>query len=130
MNELVLPQDKHDLERAQVLLACSESELEPYLPELLEWLGDLNWPVAQIVFEVLHKISPDKLWPFFQAILTQTEDGVWKYNCLTYIETAFSGADLRMLQEDLEAIQANLTERDKLEEVDLMLTDLLGKIRG
>ena len=38
---------------AKILSYKTDSELLPYLPELLEWLQDLNWPGAFIIIERL-----------------------------------------------------------------------------
>ena len=35
----------------------SDAELCPYLPNLLEWLQDLNWPGAQLIYDRLTELS-------------------------------------------------------------------------
>ena len=42
---------------AKVLVDKSDAELCPYLPNLLEWLQDLNWPGAQLIYDRLTELS-------------------------------------------------------------------------
>ncbi len=42
---------------AKVLADKSDAELCPYLPNLLEWLQDLNWPGAQLIYDRLTELS-------------------------------------------------------------------------
>ena len=46
---------------AKILCEKTDSEIEPYLDELLEWLQDLNWPGALTIVERLKKFSGEKL---------------------------------------------------------------------
>ena len=40
----LLPKDKHDDETIKRLRKLPIQELVPLLPELLEWVADVNWP--------------------------------------------------------------------------------------
>ena len=44
---------------AKVIVLKSDEDLEDYLYELLEWLQDMNWPGADIIFNRLSQISAD-----------------------------------------------------------------------
>src|SRR5688500_18615540 len=46
INSLV-PRNKHDRKRAAAAIAAGYPAVAPVLPEMLEWLQDMNWPVAQ-----------------------------------------------------------------------------------
>ena len=46
---------------ARALYVMSDDRLEPYLPSLLEWLQDLNWPGALIIMDRLKVFSGKKL---------------------------------------------------------------------
>ena len=46
---------------AKALYEISDEKLEQYLPSLLEWLQDLNWPGALIILDRLKKFSGKKL---------------------------------------------------------------------
>ena len=66
---------------AQILSEKSDSILEPYLPQLLEWLQDLNWPGALVILDRLKLFSGEKLkTPFLElvtyAIGLKSEEGL------------------------------------------------------
>ena len=42
--------------RAKVIALKTDDELKPYLPLLFEWLQDLNWPGAFVIFDRLLKM--------------------------------------------------------------------------
>ena len=46
---------------AKILSAKSDSELERYLPELFQWLQDMTWPGAEIIYSRLQRMSQDKI---------------------------------------------------------------------
>ncbi len=46
---------------AKILTEKSDEELTPYLPQLLEWLEDLNWPGALIILDRLKAFSGEEL---------------------------------------------------------------------
>ncbi len=46
---------------ARALYEMSDERLESYLPSLLEWLQDLNWPCALIILDRLKIFSGKKL---------------------------------------------------------------------
>jgi len=41
---------------AKVIISKRDEELKPYLPLLFEWLKDLNWPGAMLIFDRLAQI--------------------------------------------------------------------------
>ena len=53
---------------ADILFEKTDSELEPYLLGLLEWLQDLNWPGAQTILDRLLLLNGGLLYvPFLQC---------------------------------------------------------------
>ena len=50
---------------ARILHKKSDTELEPYLDGLLEWIRDLNWPGAQTILNRLKSFSGQKLKSHF-----------------------------------------------------------------
>ena len=42
---------------ARVLVKHTDNELSPYVPELLEWCQDMNWPGAEIIYDRLLKMD-------------------------------------------------------------------------
>ncbi|MGF6116213.1 hypothetical protein ABIE30_001120 [Janthinobacterium lividum] len=74
---LPLPRDKHDTENAQALIALSWEEIRPAMPQILEWMQDVNWPVAGVLLPYLAGIGP-RLAPYVKTVLA-SDDEQWKY---------------------------------------------------
>jgi len=79
----LIPQTKFDTNRAEQVVAAGYPAIEPILPELLEWIQDCNWPVAQILAPFLGTIGTPLL-PHIRRILA-TDDDMWKYWTFTYL---------------------------------------------
>lgn len=72
----LIPKHKGDIEVIERLRELSFEEIKPIVPDLLEWLQDVNWPIAGPVAEVLEPFG-DLLAPDILRIL-QTDDDIWK----------------------------------------------------
>ena len=59
---------------ARALYEISDDRLEKYLPSLLEWLQDLNWPGAMIILDRLKIFSGKKLKKPFIDLFTYAEN--------------------------------------------------------
>lgn len=73
----LIPKDKFDIEGAEKLKQYSFEEIKPIIPELLEWLQDLNWPVSKSVAETLIPFSENIALEILQIL--KGEDEIWKY---------------------------------------------------
>ena len=65
---------------AKVIALKSDEELKPFLCMLFEWLQDMNWPGADIIFNRLTRIPFSKLESDFQLSRKRAEAGddeVW-----------------------------------------------------
>ena len=78
----LIPKDKGDIETAEKLKNYSYEDLKEIIPDLLEWLQDLNWPVAKPVSECLESIN-DKITTELLSILKSHDDEIWKYSIVT-----------------------------------------------
>ncbi|MDN2674935.1 DUF5071 domain-containing protein [Janthinobacterium sp. SUN026] len=74
---LPLPRDKHDTRNAQALIALSWEEVRPAMPQILEWVQDVNWPVAGVLLPYLAGIGP-RLAPYIKTVLAGNDEQ-WKY---------------------------------------------------
>lgn len=66
---------------AKVLISKSDEELELYFVELFEWLKDMNWPGAYLIYDRLICVSNEKFLPAYQYSLSaakQMKDCVWE----------------------------------------------------
>jgi len=71
------PRNKFDIKTADKLKQYSYSEIKPIVPDLLEWIQDMNWPVAKTVADYLITIS-EYLTDEIIEILNGN-DSMWKY---------------------------------------------------
>ena len=72
----LVPRDKLDNSGIETLKTINADEIEPILGQLLEWIQDINWPVAQELFHVLPRFHI-KLVPHIKAVLNSHDD-IWK----------------------------------------------------
>lgn len=71
-----LPQDKGDLEAVMRLKNLPFQQLKPYIPKLLEWLQDSNWPIAGSVADLLKPFAGELTNDLINIL--QTDDEQWK----------------------------------------------------
>ena len=76
----LIPLDKEDVERAMKLKDHPFEEIKPFVPQLLSWIQNMNWPVAGPVADYLVTVS-SKITPEILSVLKGDND-VWKYSCL------------------------------------------------
>ncbi|ANT51187.1 DUF5071 domain-containing protein [Mesorhizobium amorphae] len=100
----LVPVDKLDTDKASALTALGYPAIEPILPQLLEWLQDINWPVAQVLQPLLAGIGPP-LAPHLRQILRGNDD-IWIYWILVSV-VAYSPALAGCLTDELEHLAAN-----------------------
>lgn len=85
---------------AKVLISKSDEELELYFVELFEWLKDMNWPGAYLIYDRLICVSIEKFIPAYQYSLSaakQMEDRIWEMVLKDlFIEYVFSLIDWHM----------------------------------
>lgn len=76
IRELV-PKDKFDESGVEELKKLSFQQIKPIVPDLLEWLQDMNWPVASNIADIMRPFT-DKITAELVAIL-QSDHVMWKY---------------------------------------------------
>lgn len=66
---------------AKVLVSKGDQELDFYLLPMFQWLQDMNWPGAELIYERLKRMSVDQLETAYKislSIAESTGDIVWK----------------------------------------------------
>lgn len=80
---LVRPKDKSYWENAaQVLITIGYPRTKMIIPELFEWIADINWPGADIIFSFLSTLEKATLMPFIEEACIkakQNEDDEWLF---------------------------------------------------
>lgn len=111
----LVPQHKSDIQRARAAVAAGYPTVEPVLGDLLTWLQDMNWPVAQALAPFLATIGLP-LAPHVRAVL-DGDDLVWKY----WIVHSVLGASRPLAEAfraDVERLASSPTESEAGEEID------------
>lgn len=123
-----IPNNKFDIEKIEYLSKKKYPEYKLILPDLFEWIKDMNWPVARKIAPLLINAGED-IVPIVENILN-TDDDVWKYWTLNYIVDKMDDSIILLIKSDLERIVINPTDGEKIDEVDISAKQLLDKISG
>ncbi|WP_102272307.1 DUF5071 domain-containing protein [Cytobacillus massiliigabonensis] len=121
-----LPTDKHDFDRVHQLKQMERTALLPLLPDLMEWIQDMNWPIAREVAELLLTF-PNELVPLIKEVLA-TNDDVWKYWCLIILAKKLPEDMRKHLKAELTRLVESPTAGEKLEELDEIAREILRTI--
>ncbi|CAM2880657.1 DUF5071 domain-containing protein [Chryseobacterium flavum] len=118
----LIPKDKSDLFTAEKLKHYSYDDLKEIIPDLLEWLQDMNWPVAKTVSEYLFSIN-DKITSELLPILKSNKDEVWKY----WIITVFGPVtQCPVIKNEIIRIAVSPTKNEKIEEVHEVAQEIMN----
>ena len=124
-SQALLPKDKFDLDVVNRLSSATPEQVSGVAPSLLEWIADMNWPVASEIIQVLpgfYKV----LLPSIESILTNTDnDIIWRCNIISKLLTQFPQESLLplfpIIQKYADFIPQNEDEEDlKNVELDLV----------
>jgi len=114
----LIPKNKFDFSSFPKLMEFSENEIIPILPELILWIADMNWPIADEMVNILIR-HPDALTPVIKKKLQPTETDVeLKYFIITDLIPKLPANFQKLLLMDIERIIDNPTNDEK--------TDVLG----
>lgn len=97
------PKDKYDIERAQDLLKCDSELLIDWIPDLLYYLTDMNWPVAETMAKVLSQQKSQNLIPHFLRSLRLTEliDSDLKRGILYFVDEFWGAEEIVLMKSEL-----------------------------
>ena len=121
----IVPANKSDLDACNNLLQASDEEVKEKLNELLEWVQDINWPVAVHICERLKNIGSPLVEPVKNILLSTDE--VWKYWVISGLLSKASNETICSLKTELENIVKNPTDAEKAEEVNIVASEVLVK---
>lgn len=115
-SQALLPNDKFDLDVVNRLSSATPEQVSGVAPSLLEWIADMNWPVASGVIQVLpgfYKV----LLPSIESILTNPDnDIIWRCNIISKLLTQFPHESLLplvpIIQKYTDFIPQNEDEED------------------
>lgn len=111
-----------DYETIELLKSQDHLTLESIAEPLLEWIQDINWPIAQDIIEILIPLDT-KLIPSIRNVLN-SNDFEWIYNCLNFLVSRLSLIVIKQLKSDLK----NLEVRNQAEILEYEIPNLVEKI--
>ena len=112
----LVPTNKADLGRAQAAVEAGYPAVAPILGELIEWLQDINWPVAGILAPFLASIG-EPLVPHIWRVLG-TDDDVWKYYVIGNLIGALPETVAGEFRSELSRLCRNPQPHERREELD------------
>ncbi len=120
-----IPADKFDEAAVNRAAALGFPAINPILPDLLEWLQDINWPVAHRVAELLAKADV-QIAPHINAVF-RSDDGIWKYWILSNLAEHLKGDVWALIEPEVVRLSSSPTPDDTAEEADIAAIELLQK---
>lgn len=123
-----IPKDKCDLLALQRARSLGFRSLNEVLPDLLAWVQDGNWPVAQPT-AVLLAGAGQEILPHIKAILSG-EDSAWKYFVIELLVGNLGSNELSALRNELERLANNPTQDDRREGVDTQAQAILTAMQA
>lgn len=122
----LIPRHKSDYDRVEKIIAAGYPKVEPIIPEILECIQDINWPIAQKLLPFINTIASDIVM-HYKPIL-RTDDSPWKSWLLTEIIENLPSTKLAELKDEFQYCLTNLSEDDLEWEIDKTVKGLLERI--
>jgi len=121
-----IPANKHDFEAVERIKNADPKDVEEHLPQIFEWIEDINWPVAQELVKVLAGFD-DLIMPFVIDLI-RNPDGLREYSIYYFMLPLLTNRQLQLLKEELERVAHNPSPFEKDEEYDKIALKYLQKI--
>lgn len=121
----LVPKNKEDSNFINNLKLKSISEIRDIIPQLLEWMQDMNWPQAPLIADYF---SPhiNEIQEELISIL-KSNDEIWKYwilhGLILHSEITLSQKILL----EVKRVYLNASKQEKEEEVDVIAMEILEK---
>lgn len=124
----MIPKDKADVEFITELSKHDIKETKEIVPELLKWLQDFNWPVAEHVADYLSKYSNDIDDDIISVL--NGSDGVWKYWIVFTLVLHSEVIPNEKIMKEVERIAYSPTTSEKEEEIDEIALEAIEKYKA
>jgi hypothetical protein len=119
-----IPADRHDHAAVNAAAELGLPAITPILPQLLQWVQDINWPVASGICALLRPSGPE-IAPHLQAIF-RSNDAVWSYCVIVNIVSHLPHETWVLIADDIHRIATNPTPAERADEVDLVARTALA----
>lgn len=124
--EDLLPRHKFDNDRVENIKKLDRDKILPLLPNLLEWIQDMNWPVAPSVLELLLSF-PEEIVPHVQDVLSSNDES-WKWFVLHFLVIELPVESRIQFREYLTRVSETPTHNELAEELDEIAKEILETI--
>ncbi len=108
----LVPATKSETDKARRLVALGFPAVQPVLDEILEWVEDPNWPVAQVFLPFLATVGVP-LVPLVRHVL-ESHDEQWKHAVLANV-VGQNDALAHAMAVDLQRLMHTPTEAERAE---------------
>ncbi|WP_374966781.1 DUF5071 domain-containing protein [Lysinibacillus sp. RS5] len=122
----LLPRHIFDNDRVEVIKKMDRDKILPLLPYLLEWIQDMNWPVAPSVLGLLLTF-PEEIVPHVQDVLSSDDDN-WKWFILHFLVIKLPVESRVQFSEYLTRVAETPTHNELAEEIDEIAKEILETI--
>lgn len=85
----LIPKDKFDIEAIKRLSEANTEQITSIATSLLEWIADMNWPVALELINVLPRFHKGLITSIKYILIDQKKDPIWKYWIITQLLVQF-----------------------------------------
>lgn len=123
----LIPSTKLEVDKARKLVALGYPLVAPALAEMLEWVEDASWPVAEVFLPFLASIGAP-LAPHVRYVL-QSQDEQWKQVVVGHI-VGKSKPLAQALTVDLHRLKDSPTTAERAEGLDVLADELFWKFCG
>lgn len=121
--EDLLPRHKFDNDRVEMIKKMDRDKILPLLPNLLEWIQDMNWPVATSVLELLLTF-PEEIVVHVQDVLSSDDDN-WKWFILNDLVIKLPIESRVQFREYLTRVSETPTHNELAEGLDEIAKEIL-----
>jgi len=119
-----IPADKFDTAAVAKAAAAGFPAINAILPDLLEWMMDPNWPVADDLYPLLAQAGPEIVPHIRHAF--EDEDAGWHWALLSFLVPHLSDPVWQLLKPDVVKLSTSPTKRQREEEADLAAREVLA----
>jgi len=124
--EVFLPRNVYDVDKVGEIKNLDRETLVSLLPDLLEFIQDMNWPVAPGILEILLTF-PKEIVPHVQDVLSSDDDN-WKWYILHFLVIELPLASRVHFKEYLIRVAENPTANELAEELDEIAKEILATL--
>ncbi len=127
MNEQnLIPKDKFDLDAAKRLSLATPEQVSVVATSLLEWIADMNWPVALELIHILPQFYKELLPSIEQILANPKNDIIWRYWIISRLLTQFPKESLLTLFPIIQGYANHIPHSEEEEDLKNVSLDFLA----